>query len=177
MFACIFTPSLPPDVSLVDFGYVFSPLLEETSQDSVVIDVEGCELLFGSAYGFANELSRRAVTSKAAGGLDSKVNVALAANPDTAIHAERFFEGVSFISPGEEITGLGDLPIESLCFELVGIDDQKNHVREDILETLKRWGIRTFREFVTLPTAGVSERLGQAGVKLQQLAGGKTQRH
>lgn len=48
---------------------------------------------------------------------------------------------------------------------------------QEILETLRLWGIRTFRDFAALPTAGVSERLGQAGVRLQQLAGGKTARH
>ncbi|HYK19768.1 MAG TPA: hypothetical protein VEV42_03480, partial [Pyrinomonadaceae bacterium] len=32
-------------------------------------------------------------------------------------------------------------------------------------------------DFASLPVAGVSERLGQAGVKLQQLAAGKTERH
>ena len=33
----------------------FSSLVEETAADTVVIDVEGCALLFGSAYEFANE--------------------------------------------------------------------------------------------------------------------------
>jgi len=37
--------------------------------------------------------------------------------------------------------------------------------------------VRTFREFAVLPVAGVSERLGQEGVKLQQLASGKIERH
>ncbi len=37
--------------------------------------------------------------------------------------------------------------------------------------------MRTFHDFVRLPTTGVAERLGQDGVKLQQLAAGKTERH
>ena len=180
MFACIHSPKISDGVSLTDFGYAFSPLLEETARDTVVIDVEGCELLFGSAYGLAKEIARRAVTLKIAGGLECKVNVALAGNPDAAIHAAKFFKGITFISPGEELTGLGDLPIESLCFQLVGIEDKKQPGAQgwqDILETLRLWGIRTFRDFATLPIAGVSARLGQAGVKLHQLAHGKTQRH
>src|SRR6266542_3805286 len=48
---------------------------------------------------------------------------------------------------------------------------------EEILETLKLWGVRSFRDFAALPTVGVSERLGQAGIALQQLAAGKTIRH
>lgn len=174
MFACIFTPVTLDGLSLSDFAYAFSPLLEETSLNTIVIDVEGCELLFGSAYGLANEIARRAINPTSAGGLACKVNVALAANPDTAIHAAKFVKGISFISPGEEITGLGDLPVESLCYELVGLEEK---AFQDIRETLKLWGINTFKEFAALPAAGVSQRLGQAGVRLQRLASGKTDRH
>jgi OB-fold nucleic acid binding domain len=174
MFACIFTPATIEGPLLSDFAYAFSPLLEETSPGTVVIDVEGCELLFGSAYGLVNEMARRAINPPSAGGLACKVNVALAANPDTAIHAAKFFEGISFISPGEEITGLGDLPVESLCFELSGLEEKEF---QDLRETLKLWGINTFKDFAALPTAGVSQRLGQAGVRLQRLARGKTDRH
>jgi len=180
MFACIYLNKVSDGLSLSDFAYAFSPLVEETAVDTVVIDVDGCELLFGSAYGLANEIARRATRSKTSGGLGCKINVALAGNPDAAIHAAKFFKGITFITPGEEITGLGDLPIESLCFELVGVEEKKQagaSGSQEILETLRLWGIRTFRDFAALPTAGVSERLGQAGVKLQQLAGGKTNRH
>ena len=180
MFACIYLNNVSDGLSLSDFAYAFSPLVEETTVDTVVIDVDGCELLFGSAYGLANEIARRAIRPKTSGGLGCKVNVALAGNPDAAIHAAKFFKGITFITPGEEITGLGDLPIESLCFELAGVEEKKQadaSGSQEILETLRLWGIRTFRDFAALPTAGVSERLGQAGVKLQQLAGGKTDRH
>jgi len=47
----------------------------------------------------------------------------------------------------------------------------------EILETLKLWGVRTFKEFAALPVAGVSERLGQDGLKLRELASGKSIRH
>jgi protein ImuB len=174
MFACIFTPATPDGLSLSEFAYSFSPLLEETSADTVVIDVDGCELLFGSAYELANEIARRAIQPPSTGGLGCKVNVALAANPDTAIHAAKFLKGISFICPGEEITGLGDLAIDSICFELVGLEEKSF---QDILETLKLWGIHTFKDFAALPLAGVSQRLGQAGVSLQLLASGKTERH
>jgi protein ImuB len=182
MFACVYIRKISEGLSLADFGYAFSPLLEETARDTIVIDVDGCELLFGSAYGLANEIARRALNPTTSGGLACKVNVALAGNPDTAIQAAKFLKGITFISPGEEIVALGDLPITSLCSELVGIDDEKKkpasrQSREEILETLRLWGIRTFQDFAALPTAGVSERLGQAGVRLQQLARGKTQRH
>ena len=108
------------------------------------------------------------------GGLECKVNVALAANPDTAIHAARFCKGITFTASGEELTCLGDLPLNALQYSLVGIEEPRAN---EILETLKLWGVRTFKEFAELPLAGVSERLGQEGLKLQQLAAGKTSRH
>ncbi len=174
MFAGIYGQRLPAEVSLENFAYAFSPVVEETAVDTVVIDVEGCELLFGSAYELAKEISKCASRTKDVGGLESKVNVALAANPDTAIHAARFCKGITFTAPGEELTGLGDLPLNVLQYSLVGIEEPRAN---EILETLNLWGVRTFKEFAELPLAGVSERLGQEGLKLQQLAAGKTSRH
>src|SRR3954468_10082145 len=150
MFAGIFIQQLPADVSLVDFSYGFSPLVEQTSANTAVMDVDGCELLFGSAYGLANQIAQRAVQVKGSGGIGCKINVALAANPDTAIHGAKFLNGVSFIAPGEELTALGHLPVHSLCFDLVGLDDKKQAGVEgfqEIVETLKLWGVHTFREF------------------------------
>jgi len=42
MFASIYGQNMPPTGSLADFAYSFSPLVEETAADTVVIDVEGC---------------------------------------------------------------------------------------------------------------------------------------
>jgi protein ImuB len=173
MFASIHGQNIPSEVSLVDFAYSFSPLVEETAAATVVIDVEGCALVFGSPYELANEISKRA-KSKAPEGIGCKVNVALAANPDTAIHAAKFCEGVTFTAPGEELICLGHLPLKALQYSLVDFDEKR---AAEIMETLELWGVRTFKEFAELPVTGVSERLGQDGLKLQQLASGKTTRH
>ena len=186
MFACIYSHKIPAEVStapeglpvrglrsLVDFAYSFSPLVEETAADTVVIDIEGCELRFGSPYELANQIAKQAI-SKESGGLGCKVNVALATNPDAAIHAAKFCEGVTFTAAGEELTCLGGLPLKALQCSLVSIEEKR---AAEILETLKLWGVRTFKEFAELPVTGVSERLGQDGLKLQQLASGKTTRH
>jgi protein ImuB len=151
--------------SLTEFAYGFSPVVEEIAKGTVVIDVEGCELLFGSPYQLATEVVQRAET---------QVSVALAANPDAAIHVATHLKGITFVSPGEELTCLGDFPIEHLDYSLVNVDAK---AADQILETLRLWGIRTFADFAALPVSGVSERLGQAGIKLQQLAAGKTERH
>ena len=173
MFASINAPKIPVGLSLREFAYSFSPIVEETRGDTVVIDVEGCELLFGSAYQLANKVVLRAKGSKTHGGLETTVSVALAANPDAAIHAATRLKGITFVSPGEELTCLGEFPVDHLDYSLVNIEEK---VAIEILETLRLWGIRTFADFASLPTAGVSERLGQAGIRLQQLAAGKTER-
>ena len=174
MFACIYTEKVTPELSLTDFAYAFSPLVEETKSGLVVIDIDGCDLLFGSAYQLAEEVARRAKQSPADGGLNASVNVAIAANPDAAIHAATRLPGITFVSPGEELTCLGEFPITHLDYELVGIEKK---AATEILETLRLWGVRTFGDFASLPVAGVSERLDQDGVRLQQLAAGKTERH
>ena len=161
-------------LSLPEFAYNFSPVVEENRPGTVVIDVDGCELLFGSAYQLANEVTGRAKKSMIYGGLESTVNVAIAGNPDAAIHAATRLQGITFVSPGEELTCLGVFPVDHLDYSLVNVDKK---VADEILETLKLWGIRTFADFASLPVAGVSERLGQVGVRLQQLAAGKTERH
>ena len=201
MFVCIYVEEIPSGVSLANFATAFSPLVEETAVDTVVIDAEGCELLFGSAYELANQIAICAARSKESAGLGCKVNVALAGNPDAAIHAARFFQGITFISSGEELTCLGELPItelepkskvqrpksedknsisnrQTLDLGHWTLDEKKRHKEiEKILETLTLWGVRTFRDFACLPVAGISERLGQEGIRLQQLAIGKTERH
>ncbi len=170
-------PSATPDRvphSLSEFAYCFSPLVEETATDTVVIDVEGCALRFGSAYELAKVIAGQALKPKETSGLGCKVNVALASNPDAAIHIAKFCKGVTFTAPGEELTSLGNLPLRALQFSLVDMDESR---AGEILETLRLWGVKTFKEFAELPLTGVSERLGQDGLKLQQLAQGKTDRH
>src|SRR5215212_7539507 len=156
MFACIHVWKPPAVLSLTDFAYGFSPVVEEVRAGTVVIDVDGCELLFGSAYQLASEVARRAQKSQIEGGLETTVSVAIAANPDAAIHAATHLKGITFVSPGEELTCLGEFPVDHLNYSLINVDKK---VADEVLETLKLCGIRTFADFAALPVAGVSERL------------------
>src|ERR1044072_8833227 len=113
MFACIHAAQIPARVSLTEFAYSFSPIVEEIGKGTVVIDVEGCELLFGSPYQLASEVVKRAETP---------VSVAVAANPDAAIHAATHLKGITFVSQGEELTCLGEFPIERLDYSLVSVE-------------------------------------------------------
>ena len=205
MFACIHARKLVGEVSpdpdveihpLADFAYSYSPIVEATFKETVVIDVDGCNLRFGSPYALANQIANDA-QQKPPVGLETKVNVALAANPDAAVFAACHLNGVTFIARGEELTAIGDLPIDCLFSKSKvqgstskGTDKKPlrtldighwtldfERAAEEILETLRVWGVRTFKEFAALPVSGVSERLGQTGLKLQKLASGQNQRH
>ena len=64
MFACIYRQSVSendrgenaPSESLVDLAFTFSPLVEQTSVDTVVLDIEGCDLMFAARPGFSEAL-------------------------------------------------------------------------------------------------------------------------
>lgn len=191
MFASIYGCTIPKSGVQVDAGasrlinlaFTFSPLVEQTAIDTVVLDVAGQDFLFGSAANpssvavgdveidsvraLASEIVRRAAQS------GFKVDVAVAANPDAAISAARSFQGVTVIRPGKESLQLGGLPLKLLDYSLAGIEKERV---EEISETLELWGLRTFNDFAELPLAGVAQRLGQAGVRLQKLAQGKSDR-
>ena len=183
MFACIYGRVFVKNrfsddtrqALLIDLAFTFSPLVERMSVDTVVLDISGDQLLFSSqnqaevnwTRSLGDEIARRAAESSL------KVSVSVAANPDVAIHAARAFKGVTIVSPGAELSQLGNLSIKLLDYSLAGIDEKK---AEEIGETLALWGIRTFIDFAELPLAGVAQRLGQEGVRLQKLAQGKSER-
>src|SRR5262249_620179 len=148
--------------ALVDLAFVFSPLVEKTSNDTVVLDVSGQDLLFGSPSSFDSAVPENPTIGSSrniagammqlATQLGLKVNVAVPANPDVAIHAARCLTGVTIVPPGEELSRLGSLSIKKLDYSLGGIEEQR---AEEIAETLALWGIRTFGDFARLPLAGV----------------------
>ena len=183
MFACIHSRSVvktaaSDEVSsspLVELAFTFSPLVEQTSADTVVFDIAGQDLLFGCVMAGESALAMtiaRAITQRAEQ-LNAPVNVALAANVDAAIHAARSFEGITIIDAGDELPHLAKLSLQQLDCSLAAVMPDK---AEEIHETLSLWGMRTFRDLAELPLRGVAERLGQDGVRLQKLAQGKTDR-
>jgi len=190
MFASIYGQTIPKFDSpadgqgwLIELAFTFSPLVAQTADDTVVLNVSGQNLLFGSpansgpavddnatihsVRALASEIVRRAAQ------LNFKVNVSIAANPDAAIHAARAFKGVTVIPVGEESLQLGNLSLKTLDYSLADIEQERV---AGIEETLELWGLRTFSDFAGLPLAGVAQRLGQAGVRLQKLAQGKSDR-
>jgi len=144
--------------ALLDGAQAFSPRVEATAADTVVLDIAGLERLFGPPAKLAQDLQRRALE------LGLEANVAVAANPDAAIHAARGFAGVTVIPPGKQVERLGSLAVDVL------------QVAPEILETLDRWGVRNLRALAALPEVAMVERLGQEGLRLQKLARGAVER-
>lgn len=146
--------------ALLDCAWTISPRVEdkhygeEELPDAVVLDLAGCEKLFGAPEKIAGDLKRIAAEV----GFDA--HVAIAGNPEAAVCAARGFLGVTIIPLGEENRKLGALPVSSLP------------VTQEFLETLARWGIRTCGEFAALPEIAVVERFGQEGRRWQLLAQG-----
>jgi len=95
--------------ALLDCAQSFSPKVEDVASDTLLLDLNGLETLYGPPSRIAREIARRASD------LGLEVNVAVASNPDTAQLAARGFTGVTVIPSGKEAERLGNLPVEVLC--------------------------------------------------------------
>ncbi|MGA2419270.1 MAG: hypothetical protein ABSG69_04255 [Candidatus Acidiferrum sp.] len=144
--------------ALRDVGWSVSPRVEETAPDLIVLDVAGLSTLLGTHQQIAELLSSRAADC----GL--RVNVAVAENLLAAEVAARGFAGITLIAAGKEAACIGELPISALS------------PPEEMAETLTLWGIKACTQLARLPVLQLSERLGQAGVRLRTLARGAASR-
>jgi protein ImuB len=153
--------------ALLDCAQSFSPGIEDTAPNIVLLNLAGLEPLFGPVAKIARDLAHR--MSK----MELEANVAVASNPDAALLAACGFSGVTLIAEGHEAERLGDLPVDVLLESFAF--DAEEAVRW--LETFDRWGIRKLRALASLPEVPLSERLGQQGIRLQKLAQGRTARN
>jgi protein ImuB len=158
MYACLHAAG--NTALLVECARYFSPRIEETSPDTVLFDARGLTSLFGDPHQIAQAVANRA---------GIPVNVAIAANPDTAAMAARGIPGITVIPPGREAATLAPLPLNLLSgASLSGL--------AEVAELLDAWGIRTLGELAALPPLGVAARLGNEGARLQNLALGYSTR-
>jgi protein ImuB len=163
---------------LLDCAQSFSPRVEDAAADTAILDLAGMESLFGKLPEIACDLFRRSA------GLGLDVNVAVASNPDAAVLAARGFSGVTVIPLGQEAEFLGSLPVEVLFADRGEGKEGQGKKKEDeqqkesnrLLATFERWGVRHLNTLATLPEVELSERLGQEGLRLQQLARGAASR-
>jgi protein ImuB len=140
--------------ALLDVAWSISPRVEDTAADTIVVDLDGLFSLLGGDEEIARVLMERVMSVGVA------PNIAIASNIEAAILAARGFSGISILPLGEEAARLGVLPVRVLSSDA------------EILETLDRWGIQTLRGLAELPVLQLSERVGQRGVLLHELARG-----
>jgi protein ImuB len=150
--------------ALLDCAQSFSPCVEDAARDTALLDLAGMGSLLGSLAEISHAIAGRACT------LGLEASIAVASNPDAAMIAARGFAGITVIPDGNEAERLGTLPVEVLLADGLEGDEKKSADR--LLETLGRWGIRNLRALAALPEVALSERLGQEGLRLQQLARG-----
>jgi protein ImuB len=151
--------------ALLDCAQSFSPRVEDSAPDTLLLDLSGLDKLFGPLPRIAREISRRACD------MGLQVNVAAAFTIEAALLTARGFTGVTIVPEGKEAEILGPLPMEVL---LTGEIEPAE--AEELSETFRRWGLRKFRELAALPEVALSERLGQNGLELQQRARGQRNR-
>jgi protein ImuB len=144
--------------ALLDAAWSVSPRVEDAGPDTILLDLEGLASLFGADENIAQELAQRVA------GIGLAARVAVAANMEVAVHAARGFPGITVIAAGAERKRLGALPVGVLT------------TQAETLGILERWGVETLRALAALPVLQLSERLGQEGVRLSELARGVRQR-
>src|SRR5271165_4504333 len=166
--------------ALLDVAHAFTPRVEDTHPDRLLLDLEGLERLYGSSATMARELASRV------SGMGLDCNVGVAANPDAAMHAACGFNGVTVLPAGEEARRLGVLPLHVVLdsFDITcggqtnspAAAREREKLRARMLDTLERWGVRDFRTLALLPEHALAARLGEAGTRLQPLARGAAMR-
>jgi protein ImuB len=166
--------------ALLDVAHAFTPRVEDTAPDTLLLDLEGLDRLYGAPARMASELATRVIA------VGMEANIGVAANPDAAMHAARGFNGTTVIPAGDEAQRLGVLRLQVLLdrFEISAQNKTagkapergQEKLREQMLDTLERWGVRDFRALALLPEHALVSRLGEAGAQLRRLARGEGMR-
>jgi hypothetical protein len=117
---------------LAECARYFLPRWEETSTNTVLVDMRALHLLFGSPEEVAAAMTNRA---------GIPVDVAVAGDPDSASFAARGFRGITIVPPCQEGAILSPLPLHLLPCS------------PEVAAILNAWGIRTFDAFAALPPA------------------------
>jgi protein ImuB len=156
--ACLLTVNEPARPALLQVALAHSPRVEDAGAGRIYLDASGLEGLFGDEP----RLGARLRDAAAAAGVE--IRVGIAESRIAALAAARLGPGVTIVERGGDAASLGPAPLSLL------------DLPEETATRLSRWGLRTLGELAALPTAGLFERLGGDGVRLQRLARGEDPR-
>jgi protein ImuB len=140
--------------ALLDAALAVSPRVEDAAAGIVHVDTGGLERLIGDATAVGRRLLRDARR------VGFTATVGLAETRAVARVAARLGPALTVVAPGRERATLADGAIALLEPDAA------------TAATLERWGVRTLGQLAALPRAGVSARLGAAGLRLHDLASG-----
>ena len=148
----------------------FSPRIECHGPSTVVLDVSGLGRLLGDAHAIGAELAR------AAAGDSANLRLAIA-RTQTAARLIAIGSSGPTIADGDVAAAIAALPLDTLRVfveddEVDGASAARLEATTDRLETFRRWGLTMLGEIAALPSMDLSERMGQEGLALQQLARG-----
>ncbi|MCM3879894.1 MAG: DNA polymerase Y family protein [Vicinamibacterales bacterium] len=186
MFACLYLPrrAKPEPLraegrgqraeALVRLARDFSPRIETHGDRVVTLDIGGLGRLLGDARAIGEQLRRNAADS----GL--RVNIAIASTTTAAILLAQSRAGLTVVPEGAEAATLAPLPLSALSeFDSrlrASGSRPKAQSPEPKVDQLTRWGLRTLGDLAALPSADLSERLGQEGLMWQRWARGEDAR-
>ena len=182
-----------PAKALLEVAQRFSPRVAWVEPQGLAIDLHGLERLFGQPRELGDELRR------ALAGAGLETHIAVASTRTAARLLAHARAGLTLIEPGGEAAALAPQPIALL----LGLLDQPapgvapprasarfyrtSPVQElvkprrsrgrtpatDLLQTFRRWGVRTLGDLAALPPPELAARLGRQGPALQALARGQ----
>ena len=167
--------------TLIQIARDFSPRVETHGDRTVTLDISGLGSLIGEPRAIGEELRRTAADA----GL--RVHIAVAATSTAAILLAHARAGLTVVPPGTEAATLAPLPLRTLTQlgrGLLAVDSgpaqspqpKAQGLEPDVIEQLARWGLRTLGDLGALPSAELSARLGQPGLRLQRWARGEEMR-
>jgi protein ImuB len=152
-YACL-TGERSAQAALLDLALAVSPRVEDGGAGFVSLDLSGLEILYRDESRLAEDLIAHTVEA----GFDARVAIA---STRTAARLAAATHPLAVIASGDEARFLAPLSIALL------------ECSPEIARVLAQWGIRTLGDLAALPEAGLVERLGEEGRRLQREARGE----
>lgn len=149
---------LSAHAALLDAAWSFSPRVEDTACDTLLLDLAGLTTLFGTYENIALQIKSRC----RALGLDT--HIVISANPETARVLACAGPDPTIVPEGQEAEFLKGLPVDLLA------------PSAGLIDVFRQWGVTTCGSLAALPVLALSECVGQEGVRLHAIAGGNGQR-
>lgn len=171
LYACLRRDSRADASPHVLIARDFSPRIECHGASTVVLDVSGLGRLLGDAHAIGAELARAAAWHS------DSLHIAVARSQTAARLLASARPGLT-VTPGDAAARLAPLPVDSLRTFMEDEDARGGTAAARVqatavhLETFRRWGLTMLGEIAALPSIDLSERIGQEGLVLQQLARG-----